>query len=136
MPVWSEQNGQDDIIWYQATKQGEGVYKVTVKVSDHKNDSGNYNIHLYYRLVTGELKVVGGKTTTVEAPNRVNLPAQGTYVFTNKVEVKNEARTSSPTQFTFNKGESIYYDSILNADGHQWISYRSYSGIRRYIIID
>jgi|GEM_PF-1172663 len=136
VPVWSEQNGQDDIIWYQATKQGEGVYKVTVKVSDHKNDSGNYNIHLYYRLVTGELKVVGGKTTTVEAPNRVNLPAQGTYVFTNKVEVKNEARTSSPTQFTFNKGESIYYDSILNADGHQWISYRSYSGIRRYIIID
>ena len=136
VPVWSEQNGQDDIIWYQATKQGEGVYKVTVKVSDHKNDSGNYNIHLYYRLVTGELRVVGGKTTTVEAPNRVNLPAQGTYVFTNKVEVKNEARTSSPTQFTFNKGESIYYDSILNADGHQWISYRSYSGIRRYIIID
>ena len=136
VPVWSEQNGQDDIIWYQATKQGEGVYKVTVKVSDHKNDSGNYDIHLYYRLVTGELKVVGGKTTTVEAPNRVNLPAQGTYVFTNKVEVKNEARTSSPTQFTFNKGESIYYDSILNADGHQWISYRSYSGIRRYIIID
>ncbi len=136
VPVWSEQNGQDDIIWYQATKQGEGVYKVAVKVSDHKNDSGNYNIHLYYRLVTGELKVVGGKTTTVEAPNRVNLPAQGTYVFTNKVEVKNEARTSSPTQFTFNKGESIYYDSILNADGHQWISYRSYSGIRRYIIID
>ena len=136
VPVWSEQNGQDDIVWYQATKQGEGVYKVTVKVSDHKNDSGNYDIHLYYRLVTGELKVVGGKTTTVEAPNRVNLPAQGTYVFTNKVEVKNEARTSSPTQFTFNKGESIYYDSILNADGHQWISYRSYSGIRRYIIID
>ena len=136
VPVWSEQNGQDDIVWYQATKQGEGVYKVTVKVSDHKNDSGNYNIHLYYRLVTGELRVVGGKTTTVEAPNRVNLPAQGTYVFTNKVEVKNEARTSSPTQFTFNKGESIYYDSILNADGHQWISYRSYSGIRRYIIID
>ena len=136
VPVWSEQNGQDDIIWYQATKQGEGVYKVTVKVSDHKNDSGNYDIHLYYRLSTGELKVVGGKTTTVEAPNRVNLPAQGTYVFTNKVEVKNEARTSSPTQFTFNKGESIYYDSILNADGHQWISYRSYSGIRRYIIID
>ena len=135
VPVWSEQNGQDDIIWYQATKQGEGVYKVAVKVSDHKNDSGNYNIHLYYRLVTGELKVVGGKTTTVEAPNRVNLPAQGTYVFTNKIEVKNEARTSSPTQFTFNKGESIYYDSILNADGHQWISYRSYSGIRRYIII-
>ena len=136
VPVWSEQNGQDDIIWYQATKQGEGVYKVTVKVSDHKNNSGNYDIHLYYRLSTGELKVVGGKTTTVEAPNRVNLPAQGTYVFTNKVEVKNEARTSSPTQFTFNKGESIYYDSILNADGHQWISYRSYSGIRRYIIID
>ncbi|BAQ24776.1 GBS Bsp-like repeat-containing protein [Streptococcus troglodytae] len=136
VPVWSEQNGQDDIVWYQAAKQGEGVYKVTVKVSDHKNNSGSYNIHLYYRLSTGELRVVGGKTTEVEAPNRVTLPAQGTYVFTNKVEVKNEARISSPTQFTFNKGESIYYDSVLNADGHQWISYRSYSGIRRYIIID
>ncbi|WP_180384891.1 GBS Bsp-like repeat-containing protein, partial [Streptococcus mutans] len=71
VPVWSEQNGQDDIVWYQATKQGEGVYKVTVKVSDHKNNSGNYNIHLYYRLSTGELRVVGGKTTEVEAPKPV-----------------------------------------------------------------
>ncbi|HHK5596050.1 TPA: SH3 domain-containing protein, partial [Streptococcus mutans] len=59
VPVWSEQNGQDDIIWYQATKQGEGVYKVTVKVSDHKNNSGNYHVHLYYLLDNGEQRGVG-----------------------------------------------------------------------------
>ncbi|HEO6404025.1 TPA: SH3 domain-containing protein, partial [Streptococcus agalactiae] len=27
------------------------------------------------------------------------------------------------------------YDQVLVVDGHQWISYKSYSGIRRYIEI-
>ena len=30
IPVWSEQNGQDDLVWHNATKQDDGSYKVTI----------------------------------------------------------------------------------------------------------
>ena len=36
VPVWSEADGQDDIRWYEATRQTDGTYKVTVQVANHK----------------------------------------------------------------------------------------------------
>ncbi len=36
VPVWSEADGQDDIRWYEATRQTDGNYKVTVQVANHK----------------------------------------------------------------------------------------------------
>lgn len=65
VPVWSSQGGQDDIIWYDATKQNSGDYKVAVKISDHKNNTGEYNAHLYYVQNDGSLKGVAATTTTV-----------------------------------------------------------------------
>ncbi len=50
VPTWSSINGQDDIIWYTATKQANGTYKVTVKASDHKNSTGLYYVHLLASL--------------------------------------------------------------------------------------
>ena len=67
VPVWSEANGQDDIIWYTATQQVNGTYKVTVESSKHKDSVGKYHIHLYYVRNDGQLVGVGGTTTNVSA---------------------------------------------------------------------
>ena len=34
-PVWSEENGQDDIVWYPAEKQVDGSWICTVNLADH-----------------------------------------------------------------------------------------------------
>ena len=47
VPIWSEINGQDDIIWYKATRQADGSYRVTIKATDHKNSLGNYRADVY-----------------------------------------------------------------------------------------
>ena len=47
VPIWSEINGQDDIIWYKATRQADGSYRVTIKATDHKNSLGNYRADAY-----------------------------------------------------------------------------------------
>ena len=138
VPVWTDKSGQDDLIWYNAAKQANGDYKVAVKVSDHKNELGDYNVHLYYIESTGKMVGVTGTKTTVtnEVPQSgLNLPSQGSYTFTSQVEVKSQPKMSAPTEFTFDKGEKINYDKVLDADSHQWISYVSYSGTRRYIPI-
>ena len=65
VPIWSEINGQDDIIWYTANRQNNGTYTVNVKASAHKNSTGLYNVHLYYVQKDGQLTGVGGTTTQV-----------------------------------------------------------------------
>ncbi|MGT2930541.1 GBS Bsp-like repeat-containing protein [Streptococcus dentasini] len=137
VPVWTDKNDQDDLIWYDGIKQGDGTYKVTVKRSDHKNETGLYQVHLYYVEDDGQMVGIAGAQNRVAASNsgRAALPNQGTYTFAKRTEVRNQADLSSPIQFYFNQGESVHYDKTLEADGQQWISYMSYSGIRRYINI-
>ena len=47
IPVWTSLNGQDDIKWYQATKQSDGTYILTFSPKEHNFESGHYNIHIY-----------------------------------------------------------------------------------------
>ena len=69
VPTWSDKDGQDDLRWYEATRQANGDYKVSVKVSDHKNSTGKYFVHLYYIQNDGTRVGVGGTTTDVEFRN-------------------------------------------------------------------
>ena len=69
VPTWSDKDGQDDIRWYEATRQANGDYKVSVKASDHKNSTGKYHIHLYYIQNDGSRVGVGSTTTEVEFRN-------------------------------------------------------------------
>ena len=69
VPTWSDKDGQDDIRWYEATRQANGDYKVSVKASDHKNSTGKYFVHLYYIQNDGIRIGVGGTTTDVEFRN-------------------------------------------------------------------
>ena len=137
VPIWTDKGGQDDIIWYDATKQSDGNYKVSVNIDKHKGEYGEYNIHLYYIESNGKVRGVGGtKTTVAESSSaRESIPSQGVYTFKKEVEVKNSPTMTAKTEFTFARGERIRYDKVLDADHHQWISYVSYSGTRRYIPI-
>ena len=69
VPTWSDKDGQDDIRWYEATRQANGDYKVSVKASDHKNSTGQYHVHLYYIQNDGSRVGVGTTTTEVEFRN-------------------------------------------------------------------
>ena len=69
VPTWSDKDGQDDIRWYEATRQANGDYKISVKASDHKNSTGKYFVHLYYIQNDGTRVGVGGTTTDVEFHN-------------------------------------------------------------------
>ena len=74
VPIWSDVNGQDDLVWYVAAKQNDGTYKVSVKASDHKNSTGKYNIHLYYNQLNGKQIGVTTSSTEVSIGKRPNVP--------------------------------------------------------------
>ena len=86
LPTWSNENGQDDIIWHKAQKQSDGTYKFTVRSSEHKNSVGDYSVHLYYIQNDGKLVGVGGTTTKVSVAKSEgkltitnNNPKTGTF---------------------------------------------------------
>ena len=71
VPVWSEENGQDDIKWYKAEKQSNGSYRLRVSIKDHKYSYNTYHIHLYYELGHGKSLGVTTASTRIPAPNLV-----------------------------------------------------------------
>lgn len=66
-PVWSDKNGQDDIVWYYGTKQADGVYAATVKLSNHK-DFGKYFAHCYITSNANVQYFAGGTSFDVDEP--------------------------------------------------------------------
>jgi len=72
VPVWSDDKGQDDLIWHHATRQQDGRYRVTVKASDHNNSTGKYHVHLYYTQLNGEQIGVTATTTEVSIGKTAN----------------------------------------------------------------
>ena len=66
VPTWSDVNGQDDLVWYSATKQSDGTYRAKVRSQDHKNSLGMYHVHLYYIQQDGTRVGVSSTTTQVE----------------------------------------------------------------------
>lgn len=65
--VWSEKNGQDDIVWYDAEKKGSS-YTVEVKLKNHKS-LGTYNVHVYAENKSGKLIMLQANTFSVQAPS-------------------------------------------------------------------
>ncbi|WP_174852797.1 LD-carboxypeptidase LdcB/DacB [Streptococcus suis] len=85
-------------------------------------------------------KVAPVSTPTVHKPAETatpvsELPKAGTYRFTQDMPIRNQPKMSSPAEYYYPKGEKVNYDSTLVADDHNWISYVSYNGTRRYIAI-
>ncbi|NQI34183.1 YSIRK-type signal peptide-containing protein [Streptococcus suis] len=85
-------------------------------------------------------KVAPVSTPTVHKPAETatpvsELPKAGTYRFTQDMPIRNQPKMSSPAEYFYQKGEKVNYDSTLVADDHNWISYVSYNGTRRYIAI-
>lgn len=62
-----------------------------------------------------------------------SLPPRGSYQFTQTTPIKNQASMSSTTIAYYHSGERVNYDRVLVSEGRQWISYLSFSGVRRYI---
>ena len=131
LPTWSSVNGQDDIIWYTATKQANGTYKVTVKASDHKYSTGLYYVHLYYVQNNGTLIGVGGTSTNVTiSPEKLkptgkitiqkNNPNTGTFevVVSNVFSPNGVREVKLPTWSSVNGQDDVsWYTAAKQADG-------------------
>ena len=130
------------IVRFQAGKEASTGYmpeawhiRYVGKEAKDIHDSG-LSLEEYFGIEGGDYatssKPAESKPATTGA---INLPATGTYTFTGRASIKAEAKVSSPELAYYDKGMSVNYDKVLTADGHQWLSYVTASGARRYVDI-
>lgn len=53
MPTWTEANGQDDLVWHQASVS-QNTATCYIRTSDHKNEYGTYITHVYVYDADGD----------------------------------------------------------------------------------
>ncbi|SUN79559.1 surface antigen [Streptococcus milleri] len=138
LPIWSSQGGQDDVIWYDAVKQTDGTYKLSIDIRRHKNNRGEYNIHMYYIQSDGSLQGVTGTTTKVEEPKYSvtgtihieNKTSQGFDVVVTNVSSTKGVKTVKLPIWSSQGGQDdvIWYDAIKQTDG----TYKLSVDIRRH----
>ncbi|MCY7217447.1 GBS Bsp-like repeat-containing protein [Streptococcus cristatus] len=127
LPTWSNDKGQDDLVWYTATKQADGTYKASIQARNHKLSTGEYHIHLYYVQDNGQLIGVCGTTTTVSIAKpkgtltiKNNNPATGTFdVLVSGVSSPEGVREVLLPTWSSDKGgdDLIWYRGVRQADG-------------------
>ena len=46
-PTWTNNNGQDDLVWHSGTFNANNYWTCRINRSDHKNETGTYTVHVY-----------------------------------------------------------------------------------------
>ncbi|MFQ9488667.1 MAG: SH3 domain-containing protein [Streptococcus salivarius] len=96
---------------------------------------------------TGGTKVYFKESDNVTLPKDVTvtdnqlpidggISESGSYTLTKRTAVKNTPSDTAPVEFYLEAGDKINFDLKVTQDGHSWISYISYSGVRRYVQVD
>ena len=115
----------------QATDKTSESTAASSEATSGTNDSSEKATNLAASALTRaavNTSLVSQPATTTDS----DLPSQGTHVYKERTEIKNQPKVSAKAEFYVNPGDSVLYDQVVTADGYQWISYKSYSGVRRY----
>lgn len=122
--TWSEQGGQDDLVWYQGKQNSSGTWMSTVDVRRHKT-SGKYNIHAYAMLENGNMKYLGAATFTISSPTLKIVvgeyqEAAGTFdvVLTDIRSVSGVNKIEVPVWSTSDQSDIRWYEAEKQNNGN------------------
>ena len=118
-----------------STSQATDKTSESTAASSEATSGTNASSEKATNLAVSALTRAAVNTSLVSQPATTtdsDLLSQGTYVYKERTEVKNQPKVSAKAEFYVNPGDSVLYDQVVTADGYQWISYKSYSGVRRY----
>ena len=121
--TWSEQGGQDDIIWYQGSKGINGTWRATADIRKHKT-VGKYNVHAYATLTNGNMKYLGAAEFLVSSPT-LNITVndyqekEGTFdiILTDIRAVSGVTKVEVPVWSTSNQSDIRWYEAKKQNNG-------------------
>ena len=136
-PTWSAVNGQDDLRWYEATKQPDGSWTCRVPLANHKS-AGGFFLHAYGN---NKKNLVAHTTAYVEkipGPEmKAALSADGRYLDVTLTGRSDLSQVWFPTWSQVNGQDDLrWHEAARQADG-SWtcrIALSDHSGTGVYFI--
>lgn len=122
--VWSAENGQDDLVWYNAKKQSNGNWVADASVKYHTS-VGAYYIHTYiYRsdgsvyMVAANTQNVSGKTTgTIQIQNKNIISGNFDVVVSDVSAFGGVQKVYVPVWSESNQSDIVWYQAQKQEDG-------------------
>lgn len=120
--VWSEVNGQDDLIWYEAENQGDGRWTLTVPLSNHSG-TGFYYVHCYKVSALGA-ELFMGSGATVKATSATSIIATalkgGSYQLDIQQSLPETVRTVQVAVWSNQNGQDDLVWTTAQKSGNMW----------------
>ncbi|MCL2865507.1 MAG: GBS Bsp-like repeat-containing protein [Lachnospiraceae bacterium] len=84
--VWSANGGQNDLVWYNATQNNNGLWVTNANINNH-NSSGRYYVHVWGTRANGQRVFKGGTTFQVSPIGGANISVNHTNSSTGTFDV-------------------------------------------------
>ena len=133
--VWSEQNDQDDLVWYEGKKTSSNTWSAEASIKNHKT-AGKYLVHVY-GIVNGQ-QIFLDQTTFEVSEARAALEV-GTYDVEKKsfeVTVKGISCKSGikevlvPVWSKANQSDLVWHETKKQSDGSYKVTIKVPSDIK------
>ncbi len=124
--TWSQENGQDDLVWTSLSQQSDHSWQVPIDLSAHQHLAGHYHNHVYVTYQDGHQEGYQLKPITFQmtAP-LVNQTPQG-------FEVSQKVRLPRSTIKTAVWSEDAGQDDLQWSEGENGSVLAPYAGHRQY----
>ena len=122
--TWSVENGQDDIRWYNGSRNSLGEWTGTAEIKNHKS-AGAYNVYAYAILADGTMILLGTTTFEVTKPAVSDISVEsydedsGAFevIISGAVPNLSVAKVQVPVWCAENQSDIKWYDAIKQDDG-------------------
>ena len=120
MPTWSENNGQDDLIWYTANRSGN-TYTIEVDMMNHNYDTGKINTDIYayddegeYSKLELDTKIEENQAPVISDVKIINVTSDEYTVICKVTDDLEVVRVQMPT-WTVNNGQDdiVWHEAEL-----------------------
>ena len=129
--AWSTEGYYGHVAWV-SNVSGDTIeieeynYGVREKYNRRSVKASSMTGFIHFKDLVGN----GGRTGN---PIGSGLSSSGTHTFTQKSAIRNQPSSTAQVIDYYYPGENVSYDQIVEKDGYKWLSYLSYSGMRRYV---
>lgn len=128
LAVWSEAGGQDDLVWYTASKQSDGEWKASVSLEKHRG-TGTLYVHAYAFTKTGQAVFLKKTELMVKKPSagsiQASTPNSKTGEFAVKISEIDAPQGISVIQVPVwsrpDQSDIVWYTAAEQSDG-SWVA--------------
>lgn len=127
--VWSEKDGQDDILWYDMEKSDKGTFSSKIPIKEH-HDEGSYKADAYVVRKDNTQYLIGSTGFEIEGPKLAGAQFTNINNNTGSFEIKLQGAVSVSTAkkakvkvYPVNDSSKAFeYEADIDTDGSASIS--------------